>query len=281
MVGSILHENFTLTLEGEALKEHSVSARMLAQSLLGFDLIARNVAESLYGKSSEIDIKVKALRKGSFNIDLILQYSENVKNISEAAVSCGAAIFGIIKLGKFLKGKRIKEQADNKDDTTQVNITNYYGDVFQCKKSTVKIFNKNSTQIQLDRITRTLDESGVETIKLSSDSKEESINKNERVYFKREDGSIITDEESTLVLEVINASLNGDSKGWRFYDGDHEFSAIIEDEDFLNKVVEEKVAFRNGTQIEATVRLVQRRAARLMTERTIIEVHKILRDIEE
>lgn len=275
------HEQFTFTLDGEALKEHSISAKMLAQSLLGFDLIARNVAESLYNKSSYIDIKVKALREGSFNIDLILEYSKNIKTITDAIVSCGAVIFGIIKLGKFLKGRCIKEQSEDKDNHNIVKVTNYYGEVLQFSKSTVKIFNKNNTKIQLDRITRTLDESGVDIIKISSGNEEESITKDERTYFKREDGSVITDEENTLVLEVINASLNGDPRGWRFYDGDHEFSAIIEDEAFLRRVVEEKIAFKNGTQIEATVRFVQKRGSRITNERTILEVHQILHNIEE
>ena len=71
--------------------------------------------------------------------------------------------------------------------------------------------------------------------------------------------------------------MNGSGKGWRFSEGgvDNEFTANVEDDDFLSKVTSREVKFEHGTAIRAIVRTVQRKNIRTVTEKTIVEVKEV------
>lgn len=112
---------------------------------------------------------------------------------------------------------------------------------------------------------------------------EEIITKQERKYFKREDGIVLTDNESEMIMEIVGAMLNGSPKVWKFSEGDEgmEFLANIEDEDFLRVVKNRELTLVNGTSIRAMVRTVQRKTVRTITERTITEVYEIYQPQEK
>lgn len=103
------------------------------------------------------------------------------------------------------------------------------------------------------------------------------INKQDREFFRYEEGMVLTDNESEVILEVVGPMLDGSSKGWRFSEGDDgvEFSASVEDDDFLGKVKSREIKFENGTAVRAIVRTVQRKNIRTVTERTIVEVLEV------
>lgn len=81
-----------------------------------------------------------------------------------------------------------------------------------------------------------------------------------------------------MILEVVTPILNGSPQGWRFSEGEGgiEFAAAVEDADFLEKVKKRKIALVYGTCIRAAVKVVQRKAVKIVTERSITEVFEVI-----
>ncbi len=88
---------------------------------------------------------------------------------------------------------------------------------------------------------------------------------------------IITDNEIELFLDVTGVRLDGAPEGWSFCLAGEglEFSATVEDEKFLDDVKNRRILFGNGVCIRASVRVVQRRIQRTVTERHITAVREV------
>ncbi len=278
-------EKFTFTFKGPALDNHTVPVTILAQSLVALDKIVKKTSEKCFSNNSSVDLKVDSgFRAGSFNVDLIADYIDITKEVVAPVVGCVDAIFETIKLFIFLNNNEIKA-ISSPNENNLVDVTNNNGDIQQFNHCTVNIFQSSQIPRNYDQLTRVLDNQGVDSISFTAGSNQTQISKDKRYIFKIEQGVVVNESESTLVLEVLNASLGGDSKGWRFYDGCSEnldgFPAIVEDEVFLQKVKDGEIQFRNGTQLSVNMRVVQKKSTRLTTERSIVEVLSVLTDIEE
>lgn len=283
----IMNETFSIQFSGEAFDNHDIPAAALAQSLLALDGLAKRVSEVVYGKESNTEIKVKAgFRKGSFIIDLVAQCQNDptvtvgvTAGVTTVGLGVVAAIKGVIKAGKFLFGKKanVDPRAIKGD---QIEVTNEIGQTNNFNINVINIYNQDRTQSQLSRLTQTLDQDGVDSISLykdENDKESEVITKGDRKFFRHEEGIVLTDNEVEVILEVVGPMTNGANKGWKFSEGEDgiEFTANVEDEEFLNDVKSRKIKFENGTAIRAIVRTVQRKNIRTMTDRTIVEVKEV------
>lgn len=99
----------------------------------------------------------------------------------------------------------------------------------------------------------------------------------------KEEGIVLTDNVSDVLLEVTIAAINGNSKGWRFSEGEDgaEFTAVVEDEDFLSAVKAKKYSWVSGVSVLASVRTVQTKNVKTKTERTILEVKEVIYPTED
>lgn len=131
---------------------------------------------------------------------------------------------------------------------------------------------------QLSRLTQSLDMDGADSVKFVANmSDPQVITRQDRVYFRQEEGLVLTDNEAESILEIVGAKLNGSPRDWTFSEGENgmEFVANVEDEDFLAAVRDRKIVLENGTNIRAIVRTVQRRKECLHTSRTVVEVKEL------
>ncbi len=274
-------EQFSLRLDGSSLNDHSISIKQITQSLNSLESILHKTADKLYGKKVKFVLKVKGgFQAGSFDVNLILDLIDTAKDAAYAVApiqGCFDTFIEVLKLAKFLKGS---EPANHQAINNMIEVTNCKGDIKNFNNCTFNIYNTPNVVTNLDNLTSTLDDVGVDTLQFSNGLSNEEIRKSDRPYFKQNQSKVIKSSETNLILEVITPKLNGDPKNWGFYDGS-DFNASIEDEDFLNDVKEGKITFKNGTQLDVLMRIVQRRGQRLITERTIIEVNDVIRDIEE
>lgn len=283
----IINETFSIQFSGKAFDNHDIPASALAQSLLALDGLAKRTAEAVYGKGSNPEIKVKAgFRQGSFIVDLIAKCENDpVTAVSVAGgvvtVAGGvvAAIKGVLKLGKFSFGKKV-EVSDEPDTNGLVKVTNQIGQVNYFDLSVVNIYNQDRTRSQISRLTQTLDQEGADSIRIGTNDDDETtevIDKQDREFFRYEEGMVLTDNENEVILEVVGPMVNGSAKGWRFGEGDDgiEFSANVEDAAFPDKVKSREIKFENGTAVRAIVRTVQRKNIRTVTERTVVEVLEV------
>ena len=291
---TVMNETFSIEFSGKSFDSHEIPASALAQSLLALDGLAKKSAEALYGKDVSVELRVKAgFKQGSFIADLVAACHNDpataVAVASGAATIAGGSVVGVIKgtirLVKFLRGKKVSAVAANKE-TGKTQVTNEHGDTNYFDNCVVTIYNMNRVQSQLSRLTQTLDQEGTDSITITSSEDSESgeiITKEDRQFFRHEEGMVLTDNEAEVILEVVGPMINGSPKGWRFSDGEDgvEFVATVEDEEFLADVKARKIKFECGTSIRAVVRTVQRKNLHTITDRTIVEVKEVLPFTEE
>ena len=273
-------EAFSISFNGEAFDGHDLPAAALAQSLLALDGFSRRAAEAAYGKNVAIDLNVKAgFKSGSFLIDLMIEHPYEAVCAGAAAVTI---LTGVIQLSKWAFGKKVSVQ-EAAVEQNKVVVKNEAGLTCVVYQSVVNLYMSKRTQSQLSRLTQTLDMDGAESITIkgeSADSASQTITREERRFFKQEDGIVITDNEREVLLEVVGPMLNGAAKDWHFCEIDDTntklvFSANVEDETFLNEVKNGQHNFVNGTTILVVLRTVQRKLQRIRTERTVVEVKAV------
>ncbi len=274
-------ESLSIEFEGEAFERHEISASALAQSLLALDGLSQTASDKVYGKNVTTEVKVKGgPRAGSFVIDLVVESFkthplETFAAGTTVAIGLAQAIKGVIRLGKFVYGKRASPREPNTQGDS-VLIQNDSGEVQSFNGCVVNIYNSAQTQVQLSRLTQTLDMEGASEIVVSSPDTSDPvvITKKDRQYFSKEKGVVLTDNVSEIFLDVVCPMLNGSKKEWRFSEGDDgmEFSASVEDEEFLSSVKTGEISWASGTSILAAVRTVQSKNVRTKTERTVLEV---------
>lgn len=194
-----------------------------------------------------------------------------------AGVTSAAAILGqVISLGKWARGKKVREVVGIEETGASLSKTRSGTPIFnQCA---VTVCNNTRTLDQLSRLTQTLDSDGVDSVKFVADNSEpQVITRQDRVYFRQEEGLVLTDNEMESILEVVGPKLNGSPRGWTFSEGGDgiEVVADVEDEDFLAAIRDRKIVLENGTNIRAIVRTIQRKKVRTRTDRTIVEVKEL------
>ena len=277
---SVRQEAFSISFNGPAFDGHDIPAAALAQSLLALDGLSHRAAETAYGKSAAIEVKVKAgFRPGSFLIDLIIEHPAETVYVAAGAVTI---LSGVIKLARWAFGKKVSVQEPSAQENNVV-VKNEAGSTCVVNQSVVALYASSRTQSQLSRLTQTLDMDGAESITLAGSGEEsepQTITREERRFFKQEDGIVITDNEREVLLEVVGPMLNGSPVGWKFAESDDadtslEFYANVEDETFLAEVKSGLHNFASGTSALVVLRTVQRKVQRTRTERTVVEVKNI------
>ena len=266
-------EHFSISFEGQAIEQHKISASALAQSLLALDWLARSAAEAVYGRNAETDIQVKGeARPGAFSIDMTVRHDALIA----AGVTSAAVILGqVIALGKWASGKKVREVGI---EETGASLSKTRSETPIFNQCAVTVCNNTCTLDQLSRLTQSLDMDGADSVKFVADmSDPQVITRQDRVYFRQEEGLVLTDNEAESILEIVGAKLNGSPRDWTFSEGENgmEFVANVEDEDFLAAVRDRKIVLENGTNIRAIVRTVQRRKECLHTSRTVVEVKEL------
>ena len=136
--------DFKIRFDGE---QNQIDANTLINSLIHTTSIIQELNRNLES-GKKIDVKIKALEKGSFlvHIDLIETSLQNLKTLlTKENIEIGAAIIaglvGLIEIKKFLKGKKAKSKTE---DAGKVIIENVDGNVLQVENFTFNIYENNT-----------------------------------------------------------------------------------------------------------------------------------------
>lgn len=237
--------------------KHEVDVNTLISCLLRTSSLIQTVNQSL-NTNRKIDIKIKALEKGSFEIHLELV--ENIiRNIfTMEGLSFYADIIGVTSglyaLCKFLRGKRPKEVKKGTNTTT---IINNYDERIIINNNVFNIFNENKI-VREELYTQFSDLQKNEDINGFS-----VITKDNQVDIDREQFAelstpieAVEEEKEPKVecklnqhLHIIRASFDRKLK-WDFvYDG-HKISALLKDENLI-KSIEQGEDFAKGDTLIA------------------------------
>lgn len=258
-----IDNNFKIKFDGQ---EHQLDANTLINSLIHISSIIQEV-NSYYNSGKKIEIKIKALEKGSFliNIELVESALEHLKNLLtkdnvEYAAAIIGSVIGLVELKKFLKGKKAKSVDEKTNE--KVRIENEEGEVIYIENFTYNIYQKSPIiKDALAQNFETLDNDPNITAFEITDKNEVPLIRVEKVEF---DGMSIKSDEITngervLIeaanLNILRLSFEGNLK-WDFYYKGNKISAKILDKTFY-ELIDKGQSFAKGDILEVELQINQ------------------------
>jgi len=255
--------DFKIKFDGQP---HQVDANVLISSLIHTSTIIQEVNRYL-NSGKKIEIKVKALEKGSFlcHIELVETTVDALKNLlTKENIEIGAAIIGtlvgLIEIKKFLKGRKAKEVKQQGDETK---IINKNGEVLIIENATFNIYEhslvvndalaqnfdalKNDPAITGFEIT---DKNEKPLVVVDKSEFEELSQKSEEI----EEGERKLIEAATV--NIVRVSFEENLK-WDFYYRGIKISAKIADPSFY-ELIDKGEAFAKGDVLEIELQINQR-----------------------
>ncbi len=258
----ILDTDFKIKFDGE---QHQIDVNLLINNLIHTTAIIQEINRSL-DSGKKIDIKIKALEKGSFliHIDLIETTLESLKNLLtkenlQTAGTIIGSLVGLIELKKFLNGKEPKSE---KQEGDQVRIENEKGQVIYIENFVQNIYEHNT--IVKDALSQSFESLEND----SSISGYEITDKNEKplVRVERDDFSKMSlksdkildgEKVSTIAatLNIIRISFDPNLKSDFYYKG-NKISVKINDPNFY-KQIDKGESFAKGDILEVELEVKQ------------------------
>jgi hypothetical protein len=279
---------FTVKFNGEAVESNEMDADELATSLLGISAVLEESNTILNGQYSKMLVKVRSsFKPGSFIVDIATFFTSD--GIT-AIVNIGSLIGFIGGVGTLIwffrktKGEKIltkKQVQGNNYEITVKNsdsLTIINGDVLM-------LYESASVREALRKVTYPLSNKGISDITFLKNGKEcEKISIDEKEYFTLLDKESIDTKEDVDDFLITQSNFEGKQTGWRVSFGDttssdkksNDFPVKILDEDFLQKVKEQKIIISNeGTIIKAKYKKVTQKLERLIVNWELLEILKI------
>lgn len=242
--------------------EDTVDAILLTETINTFIKLVEKSRNEI-APDLGVQLKVKALKQGSFQIDFSAIFkamsTEEFSNFVTTATFIIGGVKGVFEFVKFLKGKNPKsvkesenlvEVVNSEDQKTTINITTY---------------NISANQLAVNDVNKLFE-------KLENDSTRDSVTiktKSEELYINKEDFKTLSKPieltpleikdklvtRNNVYLDIKKVDYSGKSQ-WEFY-FTGTIRAKIEDEDFLTKVVAGKLSFNSKDRLYVKIRLEQ------------------------
>ena len=266
------HQDFKISFGGSTVENGEIDVNELAPSLLAFGDLIQNANRVINGEHSKITVKVKATAHGSFEILLsvlqdislleqiqnLLDFAhDNKKEIESASAlidllfKVGAMVGGTITIGagllgllKFLKGEKPERIEYKENGTIEIHKN---GTIFITNHHIYNLATDPTTRETVDKALRPLKSEGIDKIAIYDNKNQEAfhIEKSEASYFTmppQAEEEIIFQEMRKMSLSIISLTFKEDNK-WRFSFGDYQFTALIEDTEFLEKIKNNDISF--------------------------------------
>lgn len=278
--------------DGSALEDHTMDIQELAFALVGLGDVLTEANNLLNKGSCKTTVKVSSgFKTGSFEIHLVMQQisdhlaffgtTPQLLGISTILTLLGFGLTGMNGLIQFIKKiknnkiKSIKELEDEKISVTfiQNNITE---NVIIDKKVYI-LYEHTDLRNSFKKVLKPLETEGIDSFEIRNDKKEilEKIDKSEAKYFEiTPSEDVINDNITDMYLNLVNVSFKDGNK-WKLSNGDNEFYATIEDEEFLHKINTNLISFSKSDSFKAKVRTTQ-----TLTEEGIKTKNSILKILE-
>lgn len=282
-------ENLIIAYDGEALKNHEIDIEELAMSLTGMaNLLKQSSSLVNSGQNSKISVKVSSLSSGSFEIHLVAEQVKDVLGffgtnpqivgLSTILMLLGFTGTGLIQF--ILKFKNNKIENAKEDNNGDINIT--YCENNETKNITINknvyiFYNDTDLRNAFYKVLSPLNSEGVDSFEIRDINQniKGKINKEDLPYFSiTPQNELLNEYTNDMWLSFINISFKDGNK-WKFSNGDNEFHASMEDEDFLNSVNSDIMKFSKNDTMKAKVKISQH-----LTENGIKTAYSILKILE-
>jgi len=255
--------DFKIKFNGE---QHQIDANILINNLIHTTSIIQEINRELHSGKT-IDIKVKALQKGSFliHIDLVETTFDSLKNLltRENIETAGAIIggfIGLIELKKFLKGKEIKSKEEVKN---KIKIENEKGDVIYIENFVYNVYENNTiVKDALSQCFETLENDNSITGYEITDRNENPlvrVDKEDFEYLSLKSEKLNKDEKiliQSASLNIVKLSFDNKLK-WEFYFKGNKITAKVDDPNF-QKRIDNGESFSKGDMLEVEFEIKQK-----------------------
>jgi hypothetical protein len=263
MQHNIIENDFKIKFDGQ---QHQVDANVLISSLIHTTTIIQQI-NNHFNSGKKVEIKVKALEKGSFliHIELLETAIDTLKNLftKENIEFAGAVIGGLVGLIELKKFLSDKEPTEKIEQGNTVIIINQNNERLIIDSTIYELYDKNITI--KDALTQNFDvlnnDPAIEAFEITD--------KHEKPYIRieKEDfasmatkSSIIQEGERQIVeastLHVIRVSFEKDLK-WDFYNKGSKITAKINDPGFY-ELIDKGEAFAKGDILEVELQINQK-----------------------
>lgn len=260
-----METEFTIRYEVE---ENEIDIDALIESLDGFKQ-SINEVKRFHNPDGNLDIKIKALEKGSFMVFLGLYLTENLNLIasvlSKENVKLTAAILSTlvnsIKLKSHLQGNQPKA-TKKVEKGNNIEIENQNGQSIVINAETFNFYSNSNIDANLSTAFKgARKEETLTSVEIIDDKKEKliSVDQNEMLHLQNKIEVIASKEREIIKENVpVNATkLSWDDKiKWSFiYDG-NKINAKVEDKTFFEKI-DSGEQFAKGDTLRVDLRIKQ------------------------
>lgn len=246
-----------ITFEGQT---HQIDANTLINVLLHYQNVVNEANRELSGGAKNIELKINALEKGSFVIDVSVVESAIKHLFSGESVAYLASLYAVVdgthKLYKWFKGKPVKTEQDKEKAKTIIGNTEF--------NVTINVYNQPPVREAVSKSIETADaDINVEGISIDCGEKEPTVFKKEDfkdyIYTDFDEENIIPNEQEEIVdavLTIIALNFEPGSR-WQFIYNGFKIPMIVKD-DALMKKINEGERFGKGDAIRVKMKIVKR-----------------------
>lgn len=260
---NVMDTDFKIKFDGE---QHQIDANILINNLIHTTSIIQEINRELHSGKT-IDIKIKALQKGSFliHIDLVETTFDSLKNLLtreniETAAAIIGGFVGLIELKKFLKGREIK----SKDEVgNKIKIENENGEVIFIENFVYNVYENNTiVKDALSQSFETLENDNSITGYEITDRDENPLVRVDREdfeYLSLKSEKLNKDEKiliQSASLNIVKLSFDNKLK-WEFYFKGNKITAKVEDPNF-QKRIDNGESFSKGDMLEVEFEIKQK-----------------------
>lgn len=260
---------FSLRYDGEDLHGHEMDARELAPALIGVcDLIDEANSVINLGRA-RIDIRVRTLKDGSFQIDIALLQSfldhavdllsgKPVTALLALAAIIGFAkgpVIGLIELIKRLRGLQPRAVKDLGEGNVQITLDD--NTELTLKKETLLLYQSRRARKAAHAVAKPLERTGIDSLDVLQDGATvQTLAKDDAKYFVPTYEEVRRVTERNAKLRIHALWFSGENK-WRFIEGDRQLSATIGDQRFIERVLTEDESFQPSDLLEVRLQETQ------------------------
>jgi hypothetical protein len=276
----------SIAYDGPALTSGTMDVRDLAPALLAAGQLIDAANAALNGEDARVSVQVTATGLGSFQITLqiVQSFREHLIALLTGPDATAASVLvtlvfgtpatnGLIWLIKILRGKSPSKIERLSDAAVRITIDDT---TIEIPLQLLRLYQDVQVRVGAQRLIEApLQREGIDTFEVrENQTTVVRVQKDESVYFARPNipDEILVDHVVRSAYSIISLAFKEDNK-WRLHDGTNMISASIADDEFLQKVDSNQIAFSKGDILICDVRVTQKRTDQgLRTEYTVEKV---------
>ena len=273
--------DFNMAYCGPALSHGTMNIHDLAPALLAFGDLLKASNASLNPERAEIDILIKTLSTGSFEITLAIDLSilEHARSFitSDEVRNAAIVLTSTVNVIQFFIWRGERKAARGQADGDRVTY-NAGRDIHIVDNRTDRLLQDRNVRQQLPRIVRPLSRPGIDSLTIDSEEHERTTITSDdaeallRAPDLEDDAESLHVDEIVRTLSLLQPAFEGKYM-WRVDEGDGPFHVRMEDGAFLTQI-EHGERFGRGDRLRVRLRIEQRISSngQLSLHRSVVEV---------